>query len=442
MESEWQAFLLEDLADDITVGHVGTMASEYVENGVPFLRSLNIQPHRVVIDDIRFITPDFHQRLRKSALRPGDVVIVRTGKPGTCAVIPDWLPDANCSDVVIVRCGPRLNNRFLSYFVNSVAAGHVAAHTVGAVQQHFNVGSARKIRIPLPSLREQLEVASTLGVLDEKISLLRETNATLEAIAQALFKSWFVDFDPVRAKAEGRDPEGVSPEVANLFPSEFKESELGAIPNGWLLTPLGSLGSLTKGCSYKGSGLSDDYGAYMFNLGCFNAKRVYAKQNIKRYTGEYKPRHEVRAGDLIIANTDMTQARDILGRPLLVPQGFSPGFVSHHVFRVAMDPQFDTPEAKAFIFFALQQPTFRERAIGFATGTTVLAMPKEAVEEYQVPLPPPSLLKAFAGLIAPMLARVEYGEIQCESLAELRDALLPRLMSGKLRIPADEEVSA
>jgi type I restriction enzyme S subunit len=107
-----------------------------------------------------------------------------------------------------------------------------------------------------------------------------------------------------------------------------------------------------------------------------------------------------------------------------------------------MVPEFDYPQAKAYLFFALQEPRFRERAIGFATGTTVLAMPKEAVEEYQVPLPPPPLLKAFGQVVAPILERVEQGEIQSGSLAKIRDTLLPRIMSGKLRIPDAEEVMA
>ena len=98
----WRDVVLEDLATEMTVGYVGPMVSEYVEQGIPFLRSQNVDQLRINMDDVKYITTDFHDRLRKSSLSPGDVVIVRTGKPGASAVIPEWLPVANCSDLVIV----------------------------------------------------------------------------------------------------------------------------------------------------------------------------------------------------------------------------------------------------------------------------------------------------------------------------------------------------
>jgi len=153
--SHWPEVLLGDVAEDLTVGHVGPMASEYVASGIPFLRSQNVEAFRINLSDTKFITPEFHSKLGKSALRPGDVVIVRTGKPGTAAVIPDSMPALNCSDLVIVRPGSRLDSRFLCYYVNTVSGHHVSAHLVGAVQQHFNVGSARQLPLKLPPLSEQ-----------------------------------------------------------------------------------------------------------------------------------------------------------------------------------------------------------------------------------------------------------------------------------------------
>jgi type I restriction enzyme S subunit len=128
---------------------------------------------------MKFISAEFHARLKKSALTPGDVVIVRTGKPGACTVIPEWLPVSNCSDVVIVRCGNRLDPHFLAYYINAVAHDHVSAHLVGAVQQHFNLGAARKIKIPLPTLAEQSAMVGVLRALDKRIDILRAESSTL-----------------------------------------------------------------------------------------------------------------------------------------------------------------------------------------------------------------------------------------------------------------------
>ena len=328
--------------------------------------------------------------------------------------------------------------RFLRYWLNSpLMGGFIAGLRDGSVAERLNMSTIRALPVPLPRLSVQVQISEVLGTLDDRIELLRQTNATLESIAQALFKSWFIDFDPVRAKAKGREPEGMDAATAALFPSEFEESGLGLIPKGWQMSTLGSLCELTKGCSYKGDGLSEAEGAFMFNLGCFNAQRVFATEKVKRYTGEYRPRHAVSPGDLIIANTDMTQARHILGRPVLVPHGFEPGFVSHHVFKVSVRA-FDghKPEAlRNFLFFTFREPTFRERAIGFATGTTVLALPVSAVTDCPACIPDAPCLIAWNNVVRPLFDAIGLNEARVEKLVSLRDTLLPRLISGKLRIP-------
>lgn len=184
--------LLGDLAD-LTVGHVGPMASEYVGYGIPFLRSLNVQPFRLDLAGVKFITPEFHAKLQKSALGPGDVVVVRTGVPGTAAVIPESLPVANCSDVVIVRPGPELDSRYLCYLINSIARGYINSRVVGAVQQHFNVGAARGIPIPATSPDEQRRIAGVLGALDDLIETNRATAAQLVELVDAEFERRFGD---------------------------------------------------------------------------------------------------------------------------------------------------------------------------------------------------------------------------------------------------------
>ena len=182
----WRTVRLGEVADDVTVGHVGSMAAEYVESGIPFLRSLNIEPHRIDLAGVKFVSPEFHARLKKSALKPGDVVTVRTGKPGATAVVPDHLPEANCSDVVITRPGPELDPRWLSYYINGVATGYISSRLVGAVQQHFNVGSAKEMVLAMPPLAEQRGIAATLGALDDKIESNRRVIELSERLLDAL----------------------------------------------------------------------------------------------------------------------------------------------------------------------------------------------------------------------------------------------------------------
>ena len=389
------------------------------------------------------------ERLHQHKLQLDDIVFSRRGDVTKNALVRihevGWLCGTGC---LKVRLGSQriANAKFISYCLRLPAAKEwLVRHAVGATMPNLNTGILSAIPITLPPLSSQLEIAAALGTIDDRIALLRETNTTLEAIAQALFKSWFVDFDPVRAKMEGRPPEGMDEATAALFPSAFEESALGLIPKGWTASTLGTLCELTKGCSYKGEGLSETNGAYMFNLGCFNAQRVFASEKLKRYVGEYRPRHEVVPGDLIIANTDMTQARDILGRPALVPKGFEPGFISHHVYRVTIKDS-DVRRSQAlrqFLFFTFREPMFRERAIGFATGTTVLALPATAVLECPTHCPLPSVLLAWSEVVTPLFDAIQGNERIAERLGDIRDTLLPRLISGQLRLPeAQAELEA
>jgi type I restriction enzyme S subunit len=425
MASEWRDVALEDVADELTVGYVGPMASEYVDDGIPFLRSLNVDPLRINKNDLKFITPEFHNRIRKSRLTPGDVVIVRTGKPGACSVVPEWLADANCSDLVIVRCGPQLDNRFLAYYVNTVACDHVAAHLVGAVQQHFNVGSARTLRLNLPPLTEQNRIAEVLGSLDDKIELNRRMNATLEAMARALFQSWFVDFDPVRAKLDGKDPIGLDLETAALFSEHLENSPLGYIPKGWTAGKLGDIGTNTRrGIQPSGIAPNTPYIAL-----------------------EHMPRRSIALGDWddsadVASGKSAFKKGDILFgklRPYFHKVGVAPfdGVCSTDILVLV-------PKGPEWFGFLLGHATSDELIQFTDLASTGTKMPRTNwgdISSFKVVLPPKSIATAFTRNIQPMLDRIHANLRQSRTFANLRDSLLPKLLSGELSVTKVEEGS-
>jgi type I restriction enzyme S subunit len=291
----------------------------------------------------------------------------------------------------------------------------------------------------VPPLPEQKAIANILGTLDDKIELNRKTNETLEAMAKALFKSWFVDFDPVRAKAEGR-PTGLPAEISDLFPDSFEDSELGEIPSGWEMEALGEILDVDKGVSYKGDFLSDTEGLPMVNLGCFAGGGSFRAEKMKFYAGEYRERHLASAGDLLVANTDMTQNRIILGAPIIVPswRGRDKFLFSHHTFAIRF--RHSKSAFTRFIYFTLLKPSFRQVAAGHATGTTVLALPKDGITDYQTVIPPASLLNVFAAKVEALYQKCQALTEQCELLAKTRDALLPKLISGEIRVPDAEKM--
>ena len=186
---------LKDVCDRITVGHVGPMADKYTDDGVPFLRSQNISPFRLNLDDIKYVPPAFHEKLRKSALRPGDVAVVRTGYPGTACVIPNTFSELNCADLVIITPSHELNPYYLAAIFNSAwGTASVAGNLVGVAQQHFNVGAARELEVLLPPRHTQDRVAGILSPYDELIEISERRIRILEEIARDIYREWFVEF--------------------------------------------------------------------------------------------------------------------------------------------------------------------------------------------------------------------------------------------------------
>ncbi len=186
---------LGELAE-LTVGYVGPMEKEYINNGIPFLRSLNIKPFSIINKDIKYISKKFNQSIKKSIIHENDVVIVRTGMPGTCAVVPKSFDGCNCSDLVIVRPNIKIiNPYYLCYFINSQGYKQIDNSKVGAVQKHFNVTSAKEMLIPVLPLDYQNTIASLLKTIDEKISNNNAIASNLEAMAKLIYDYWFVQFD-------------------------------------------------------------------------------------------------------------------------------------------------------------------------------------------------------------------------------------------------------
>jgi len=425
--SNSQAAKLSELATEITVGYVGPMVNEYKASGVPFLRSLNVEPGRINTNELKFIDGTFHAKLRKSALRPGDVVIVRTGKPGVASVIPDTLAEANCSDLVIVRPGPKLDPRFLAYYVNSVAQEHVDAHVVGAVQQHFNIGSAKEIEIPRWPLEAQRAVARILGALDDKIELHRRMNRTLETLAQKLFRSWFVDFDPVVAKSEGRKPFGLSNELAALFPSEFEDSELGPVPRGWRPVPLGDAIRLVRD-------LVDPQEAGLEEFDHFSIPAFDSGQRPVREMGS-----AIKSGKYLVPDDAILLSKLNPETPRVwwpTPDAQRRAIASTEFLVCRAKPEVN----RVWLYWQLRDADFLDEFATRVTGTSnshQRVRPDDLLRLERVDAGQ-ALRDRFAGLVEASTKRMVANLAQSQKLAALRDLLLPRLLSGELRVPVAE----
>ncbi|MCC5975622.1 MAG: hypothetical protein JJT81_16440, partial [Rubellimicrobium sp.] len=376
-QNDWPEVTVDEVAADVTVGHVGPMANEYLDFGVPFLRSLSVERFGIREEGLKFISPEFHAKLKKSALAPGDVVIVRTGKPGTCAVIPDWLSDANCSDLVIVRCGPRVRPHFLCYIVNSVAGGHIDSHTVGAVQQHFNVGSARTLSFLLPPLDEQDRILALLRGLDDKIELNRKMNPRRAPMARALFGAGFGYCAPTRPKAEGRAPY-LSPDLWPLFPARL---DAQGKPEGWAIGTLNDLASLNPE-SWTARNAPDRV-AYV-DLANTKWGNIDQVEDYAWADAPSRARRILRAGDTIVGTV-----RPGNGSFCYVGEDGLTGSTGFAVLR----PQ--NPRDRAFVWCAATAAENIDRLAHLADGGAYPAVKSDAVAATEIIVPSEVVLAAF-----------------------------------------------
>ena len=329
----------------------------------------------------------------------------------------------------------------LQPFIRAViefALPELLAHATGSTFP--NVSAHQLAEIPCPDFGkgEQRAIAHILGTLDDKIELNRRMNATLEAMARALFRSWFVDFDPVRAKMVGRDT-GLPKEIADLFPNRLVDSEVGESPRGWDIGYLSEHFEAIKGVSYKGSGLGRG-GMPLHNLNSVDKRGGYRCEGIKFYSGDYADRHVVYPGDVIVANTDLGRENLLIGYSAIVPRLFGDsGIVSHHLYRVRARPS--SRLSAVFLYRLLNSPKMHDVVAGYANGTTVTMLPKDALQMPAVVEPPSTLLETFDALALDLEHRREQVVVESRTLGALRDALLPKLVSGELQVTGLEPAS-
>lgn len=326
------------------------------------------------------------------------------------------------------------------HFFKGLIEAYLPSLLAGATGSTFpNVSRPDLASIPVPvSDIDYIRSASkVLEGIERKIELNQKMNQTLENIAKAIFKSWFVDFDPVRAKVEGRST-GLPDEINDLFPDAFEDSEIGEIPAGWKITSLGDQTTLTKGRSYKSAELMDSDTA-LVTLKSFLRGGGYRLDGLKSYTGTYKEDQVLEQGDLIIALTDVTQAADVIGKPAIVRSSsdYSTLVASLDVGIIREKAHSDI--TREFCYFLMLTDRYTQHSLGYTTGTTVLHLAKDASAKFAIGLPHKAVIDHFTAIASPLMQRIFAAEKENEILAELRDTLLPKLISGELRIPDAEK---
>ena len=412
---------------NIQTGPFGSQlhAADYVPDGVPSIMPQNIGDNRVVENNIARITATDAKRLSRYLVRKGDIVYSRRGDVERRALIRDredgWLCGTGC---LRVRFGPGdVDSVYVSYYLDHPNVREwIVRHAHGATMPNLNTSILSALPFVVPPLPEQRAIAHILGTLDDQIEMNRRMNETLEAIARALFKSWFVNFDPVRAKAEGRDP-GLPKPIADLFPDSFEDSELGEIPKGWRAGKVEEFATLSRDSISPGE-FPDE---------------VFDHFSIPAFDEGQRPKAE--RGAEIKSNKFIVPSDAVLVSKLnpRIPRIWLPVVRENHRAVCSTEFLVTVPSpgvSREFLYSFFLSDTFAGVFETLVTGTSGShqRVKPENLLALDVVIPGEPVIRQFEDLVRPLLTRVTHSRDKSDTFVSLRNTLLPKLISGELRL--------
>ena len=391
----------------------------------PYIRTKDIKDGVIDTSSIEYVPDSVFPSISRYTVDKGDLIVSIVGTIGNCAITPDHLDKAslteNCAKLINLDKG-RLDTFFLYYFLSgSSGQALIKERVVGSTQPKLPLYGIESIPVALPSIEEQKAIANILGTLDDKIELNRKTNETLEGIAKALFKSWFVDFDPVRAKAEGRST-GLPDEISELFPDSFEESDLGEIPKGWGCRQLRELIESIK--DRQEDRLLEEFSATVTGI---EPRDDRFKKNLAKSSNKNRVAYE---GDLVFG---LSRRVINFGRMPRSIGAFSPVY---EVFRSLPG----APISTKFIEEQIRQRMSEFMIILKPAAREGQAIDREIFLDQLVSIAPGKVIAAFEVLADLIESRMRSLAENINVLEQMRDALLPRLISGELRIPDAEKM--
>ena len=397
----------------LTVGYVGNMTQEYTGSGVPFLRSLNIKPFHISESDIRYISEEFNMKIKKSILRENDVVIVRTGIPGTCCVVPKEYDGCNCSDIVIVHPDKtKVNPDYLAAYINVWGQKQISNNKVGAIQQHFNVRTAEDMLIALPPLKEQKKIAEIIKNINQKIFLNQKINDNLEQQIEYLYNYWFLQYNfPNQHNMPYKSSGGKI-----IYNNQLKKG----IPENWAVVTLNTLCDILSGYSFQSNDYVDN-GKYRL-ITIKNVQDSGVNLNVDNYINILPTK---------LPDYCMLKPENILmsltGNVARVGLMYDNNCLLNQ--RVALvKPK--KAQNNSFLYALFKSDTIRITLESLAIGTSQKNLSPIDAGNICIPYNE-SVVSAFSDFIEAKIKLIVRNLSENLSLCELRDWLLPMLMNGQ-----------
>lgn len=445
---DWQTLRLGDLGRIVTGKTPSTKTPEYFGGDIPFVTPRDMDGRKTIASTERYLSEKGATAVKNAVIPAGAVMVSCIGSDlGKAAIAGHRSVTNQQLNSIIVDDSFYAEYVYYNLSTRQDELKHRGAG--GSAVPILNKGHFSEVTIDVPPLSEQRAIAEILGGLDAKIELNRRMNETLESLARALFKSWFVDFDPVRAKLDsgtgvppvkgplqnqGRDapatPPGLPPATAALFPDSFEHHNGQLVPTGWRQSSVGDHVELQRGKTYK-SKLKGTPGPYLLGLGSIERNGGFRSNKLVTYGGDNPENLLVYPGDLYVSLKDVTQAADLLGAVARVPTAIKVGRMTQDTVKLVFK---EGALSRNIVYGTLLTPEYRAYCRSHATGTTNLGLSRDDFLSYPLIVPSSGIEEAFDEFMACVEGRVDTNSRESETLAALRDTLLPRLLSGELRV--------
>lgn len=422
--NEWRETPLSSIAD--LSGGFAFKSGDYARAGRFILRTLNIRDDSSITrDDAVFLPEKLCPEYERFELEPGDTLFVMVGATlGKIGFVRSTdLPALLNQNMWRIRAKPEVADPRFVHYAFRYAVKSSLGWASGSARDFVRRDDYRNLLILVPSMTEQQAIGALLGALDDKIELNRRTNETLEDIVRALFKSWFIDFDPVRAKVEARAPT-LPRRIADLFPDSFEDSELGEIPRGWQLGHFGDVADNPR----RGASPSEIQPTTPYIALEHMPRKSIALSEWGTAAGVESGKFVFHAGEILFGKL----------RPYFHKVGVAPvdGVCSTDILVVI--PKSD--DWFGFVLGHVSSEAFVEYTNAGSTGTKMPRTNWTDMARYAVVLPPEPLAAAFAELIRPFISRILKAIHQSRTLGTLRNTLLPKLVSGEVRLRDAERI--
>ena len=419
---------LKDLTEKIGSGATPRGGKNAYQGGnFSLIRSQNVLDFQFSFDGLAKINDEQAKALSNVEVLDGDVLLNITGDSVArcCQVDAKSLPARVNQHVCIIRPKQdKLDARYLKYLLLEPNYKNflLTLASAGATRNALTKGMVEELEIPQVDVTYQKAIAHILGTLDEKIELNQKMNQTLEDIAKAIFKSWFVDFDPVRAKAEGR-PTGLPPDVSDLFPDELVDSEIGEIPKGWDIAPLDQIGNFRNGLAMQKYPAMD--GEEQLPVVKIAQLRKGSTDGDDLFASGVPSDFIIADGDYVFSWSGSLMAKYWVG---------GKGALNQHLFKVE-----EKTQPLWFIAGWVEHFMPEFQSIAESKATTMGHIKREHLKQAICVIPSQELIKRSAEVITPLIERSILSQQESKVISELRDTLLPKLISGELRIPDAEK---